>query len=284
MTKGKSGFSGSRGGNAVMIFIIVIIAFLMLIPFVYVINNAFKPIEELYRFPPKILVQNPTFDNFISMFGLLSESTMSLYRYLFNTVLLTVFGAVGQIILASLCSYSLALIPYPGCKFIFNLIVFSLMFSDVVTGVPRTIIFAKLGMIDTYWGMLLPSLVSTMGLYLMKQFMESKIHPALLEAARVDGAGELRIFFNIVMPLLKPAWMTLVVLSIQNFWGATSSNTYSEVYKTFPQALSQIVAGGMERTGASSAISLVLLLVPLICFIVMQSKIIDTMASSGIKG
>lgn len=284
MAKRATRFKRSRSSSLIMLLFIAIIGIFMLIPFVYILNNAFKPIEELFRFPPRIFVQNPTTSNFVMMSNLLSETTMPFSRYVFNTVFLTVTGAAGQIILASLCAYSLALIPFPGSKLVFNIIVFSLMFSPTVTAVPSVIIFAKLGLIDTYAGMLLPILVSTMGLYLMKQFMESTISATLLEAGRIDGAGELTIFFRIVMPLLKPAWLTLIILSIQSLWGAQSSNTYSEVYKTLTQAFSQIAVGGIERTGASAAISLIMISVPMICFIVMQSNIIDTMASSGIKG
>ena len=284
MAQSGTKFKRSKAGNDVMFLFIAVIGIFMLIPFVYIINNAFKPIEELFRFPPKIFVQNPTLSNFVTMFNLLSETAMPFSRYIFNTVFLTVTGAAGQIILASLCAYSLAMIPFPGSKLIFKVIVFSLMFSSTVTAVPSVIIFAKLGLIDTYAGMLLPVLVSTMGLYLMKQFMESAISPTLLEAGRIDGAGELRIFFKIAMPLLKPAWLTLIILSIQALWGAQSSNTYSEVYKTLTQAFSQIAVGGIERTGAGASISLIMISIPIACFIVMQSNIIDTMASSGIKG
>lgn len=284
MSHSGTRFKRNKAGNAVMFLFIAVIGIFMLIPFIYIINNAFKPIEELFRFPPRIFVQNPTLSNFVTMFNLLSETAMPFSRYVFNTVFLTVTGAAGQIILASLCAYSLAMIPFPGSKFVFKIIVFSLMFSSTVTAVPSTIIFAKLGLIDTYAGMLLPVLVSTMGLYLMKQFMESAISPTLLEAGRIDGAGELRIFFKIAMPLLKPAWLTLIILSIQSLWGAQSANTYSEVYKTLTQAFSQIAVGGIERTGAGAAISLIMISVPMVCFIVMQSNIIDTMASSGIKG
>ena len=270
-------------GNAINFLLIVLLSFFLLLPFIYTVNNAFKPIEELYRFPPRIFVQNPTPVNFIDMFNLLSETTMSFWRYVFNTLLLTAVGACSQIILASMCAYSLSLIPFPGSNLLFKIIVFSLMFPPSVTAVPATVVFAKLGMIDTYAGMLMPTIVSTMGLYLMKQFMESTISPALLEAARIDGGTELQIFFKIVMPLLKPAWMTLIILAIQSLWGATSTNTYSEVYKTLPQAFAQISTGSIERTGATAAITLIMMVVPLLCFVIMQSKIIDTMASSGIK-
>lgn len=118
----------------------------------------------------------------------------------------------------------------------------------------------------------------------MKQFMDTNVPNELLEAARIDGASEIRIFFKIVMPLLKPAWFTLIILSIQSLWGASSNNTYREVFKTMPQALSQIAAGGIERTGVSAAASLIMLVVPITCFLFMQSKIVDTMGSAGLKG
>lgn len=280
----KKRINRSVGGNAVTFILIAILGIFMLVPMIYVIGNAFKPMEELYRFPPTLFVQNPTTKNFTNMFNLLNETTMPFMRYFFNTVLQTAVASVGQIIMASLCAYSLAKIPFPGSNVIFKIIVFSLMFSGTVTSVPTYIIYVKLGLIDTYAGMLLPTLVNTMGFYLMKQFMHSTVPNELLEAARIDGASELKVFFRIVMPLLKPAWYTLVILSIQNLWGAGSAYTYREVFKTLPEALAQISAGGLERTGISSAASLIMLVVPIGCFVIMQSKIVDTMGSAGLKG
>lgn len=271
-------------GNIVTLVIIVFLSVFMLMPLAYVINNAFKPIDELYKFPPTIFVQNPTTKNFVDMFNLIGETNMSFLRYVFNTVFLTTCAAVGQIIMASLCAYSISKIPFPGAKIVFRVIIFSLMFSDSVTAVPKFILFSKLGLVDTYWGMLIPSLVSTMGLFLMKQFMDNTIPNELLEAARIDGAGEIRIFSRIVMPLLKPAWFTLVILAIKTSWGASSTNTYREVFKTLPQALEQISSGGISRTGVSSAAALIMLIIPIVAFIVTQSKMVDTMGSAGLKG
>lgn len=284
MNKGNKRINRGTGGNILTVCFIVILSVFMMVPMIYVINNAFKPIEELYKFPPTLFVQNPTLNNFRDMFYLLNETTMPFLRYLFNTLFLTVFAAAGQIILASLCAYSLAKIPYPGSRFIFKMIIFSLMFEGTVTTVPRFIIYAKIGMIDTYWGMVMPALVSTMGLYLMKQFMQSTVPNELLEAARIDGASELKLFFRIVMPLLKPAWFTLIILSIQNLWGQKSSNTYREVFKTLNEALTQISNGGIQRAGVSAAATLVMLIIPITCFITMQSRIVDTMSSAGLKG
>lgn len=280
----KSNLNRGTSGNVVTVIIVCLLGVFMLLPLVYVISNAFKPIDELYRFPPTIFVQNPTTKNFIDMFNLIGETNMSFLRYIFNTLFLTACAAVGQIIMASLCAYSISKIPFPGAKTVFRVIVFSLMFSESVTAVPKFILFSKLGIVDTYLGMIIPSLVSTMGLFLMKQFMDNTIPNDLLEAARIDGAGEIKIFFRIVMPLLKPAWFTLVILSIKTSWGAPSNNTYREVFKTLPQALEQISSGGIARTGVSSAASLVMLIIPIVAFIVTQSKMVDTMGSAGLKG
>lgn len=285
MMKTKSvNINRGASGDIATIVIIAILSIFMLMPLIYVISNAFKPIDELYRFPPTIFVQNPTTKNFIDMFNLIGETNMSFLRYVFNTVFLTICAAVGQIIMASLCAYSISKIPFPGAKTVFRIIIFSLMFSDSVTSVPKFIMFSKLGLVDTYWGMLIPSLVSTMGLFLMKQFMDNTIPNELLEAARIDGAGEIRIFSKIVMPLLKPAWFTLVILAIKTSWGAPSTNTYREVFKTLPQALEQISSGGISRTGVSSAAALIMLIIPIVAFIVTQSKMVDTMGSAGLKG
>ena len=275
--------SRRRGGNILLFIVLGLLAVFMVVPLVYVINNAFKPIEELFLFPPKLFVQHPTTDNFIDLFNLLSDSGMPFFRYLFNTLFVTVTGTVVQVILASLCAYSLAKIPFPGAKIVFNMIVLSLMFSPVVTQVPNYIMMVKVGFMDTYMAMLLPAFASSLGLYLIKQFMESTIPDSLLEAARIDGAGETLIFFRVVMPLLKPAWLTLIILSVQSLWNMTSPYTFSETLKTMPQALSQIVAGGIARAGVGSAVSLLMMLLPVLCFVIMQSNIIETMSTSGMK-
>lgn len=275
--------SRSVGGNVVLLLFLVILGAFMVIPMIYVVGNAFKPVSELYLFPPRILPQNWTINNFIDLYNLVTELGMPLSRYIFNTVMLTIVGTLAQVILSSLCAYSLAKIPFPGSKFIFTLIVHSLMFSAAVTSVPQYIMLSKMNLIDTYAAMMLPALTTTLGLYLMKQFLESSVPDALMEAARIDGASELRIFFNIVMPLLKPAWLTLVILSIQSLWNSASGFTYSEIYKTLPQALSQIVAGGIARIGISGVVSLLMMLIPVSTFIVSQANIIETMGSSGMK-
>lgn len=272
----------STGGNIVSTIFTLLVCIFMLIPVIYSLNMAFKPLEELHRFPPTFVAQNPTLNNFKDLFNLLNEALMPFSRYFFNTICYTAIIAVLRIVTGSLGAYALAKIPFPGSNAIFKLITFSLMFSAVVTGTPTYIILVKLGMVDSLAGVIIPSIADTMGFYLIKNFMHTNVPGALLEAGRIDGASELTIFFKIAMPLVKPAWYTLIILSIQGLWGAAAANSYREIFKTLPQALTSI-EGGIERSGVNAASSLLMLIVPFACFLIMQSKIIDTMSSAGIK-
>ncbi len=274
----------SAGGNAVIdIFLIVIGAF-MFLPMVYAISNSLKPLSELWIFPPKFFAENPTLSNFSDLFTLIGDSWVPFPRYIANTVIIAVLGTGGNVLLSSLCAYALAKHEFPGKEFFFKMIVLSLMFSGAVTAVPNYLIMAKLHFIDTYWAIILPALCSSLGLYLMKQFMETNIPDALIESAHIDGAGEWTVFWKIVMPLVKPGWLTLIVFSFQDLWGmGSSSYIQSEQLKTLNYALSVIVSGGIARTGAAAAASVITMLVPIIVFVVTQSNIIETVATSGMK-
>ncbi len=207
---------------------------------------------------------------------------MPFSRYLFNTVSLTALGTLLHLIFASLAAYPLARHQFPGRNLIFSAIVLSLMFSPAVTQIPSYIIISDIGLLDTFWATLLPAIQYSLGLYLIKQFMET-LPNSVIEAARIDGASEWRIWASIAMPMVKPAWLTLIILMIQSLWNTISPYTYSEELKTMPQALSQILSGGIARTGVSAAVSLIMLSVPVITFICSQSRIIETMNSSGMK-
>ena len=158
------------------------------------------------------------------------------------------------------------------------------MFHSTVTGITSFIIMSAFGWLDTYLAIIVPSWGSTLGLYLMKQFMDSHVHDTVLESSRLDGAGELRTYWIIAMPMVKPAWLTLIVYSFQGLWNSgTSIYIYSEELKTFNYAIQQILAGGIVRSGASAAATVIMMLVPILVFVVSQSNIIETMASSGLK-
>ncbi len=263
---------------------LTLLALFMVLPMVYVIGNAFKPFDELFVFPPRFVPLNPTSDNFSDLFTVLSTSWIPITRYLFNTVFVTVVGGVGHIFISSMASYALSKFNFPGKNTMFQLIVLSLMFSASVTGIPSFLIIAKLGLVDTPWSIILPAIAGTLGLYLMKQFMDQQIHNSLLEAARIDGASELRIFYNIVMPLVKPGWLTLMILTVQSLWNSTGDGyIFSEEWKMLPTALSQITATGIARSGVAAAITVVMMIVPIGTFVLSQSQMIETMATSGMK-
>ena len=159
-----------------------------------------------------------------------------------------------------------------------------LLYNGVTLGIPQYYIFSKMGLIDTYWVSILPAIPSAVGCFLMKQYMDVSVPDALMEAAYVDGAGVIRIYWQIIMPILKPAWMTILLLSFQSMWQLTPNSTvFSEQLKTLPQVMSSISSGGIARSGSAMAITVLLNIPPIIVFLVTQSNVLETMSSSGIK-
>ena len=252
-------------------------------PLIFIINNAFKPLNEIFIFPPKLFVQSPTLTNFEDLFIIIGNSWIPMSRYIFNTVFLTALGTAGSVIIGSMAAFPLAKYVFPGSKVMSRLIVYSLMFNGTVTALPNYVIMSKLHLIDTYWAVILPSAGSTLGLFLMLNFMV-QVPDALIEAAKMDGANELTIFWKVMMPLSKSAWITLIILSFQTLWGTTGGGfIYSEKLKPVSYALSQIINAGIARTGVASAVTLIMLVVPIVVFVISQSNVIQTMATSGIK-
>ena len=280
----KHKLSRSVGGNfAVFTFLIIVAAF-MALPAYYSIIQSLKPIEELFAYPPKFFVRNPTFSNYKFAIRLAGSSWVPFSRYLVNSIFVTVVGTGLYVIIASLAAYPLAKSKVPGVKFLSALVVWTLLFSDQVTAIPRYVVVAGLGMIDTYFAILIPAMAGSFGVFLMRQFMSNAIPDSVLEAARIDGAGEYKIFWRIIMPCVKPAWLTLIIFTFQSMWGATGgSYIFSEELKTLPSVLSTIAGGGIARSGAGSAVAVILMLPPVIIFIISQSSIMDTMAHSGLK-
>jgi ABC-type glycerol-3-phosphate transport system permease component len=263
-------------------FLAVVGAF-MVLPLVYAINAAFKPLDEIFLFPPTLFVRNPTMSNYIDLLTLLGNSWVPFSRYVFNTVFITGVGVVGHVLLASAAAYPLAKFNFPGRNILFTTVVLSLMFTPQVTAIPNYMIMSWIGFIDTYWAVIVPAFAFPLGLYLMKQFME-QIPDALLEAAKIDGASEYRIFWQVVMPNVKPAWMTLLILLFQLLWSTDGNGfIYSEQLKTLHFASNQIIQGGIARAGVGAAVALILMSVPITLFVFTQSRIIETMATSGMK-
>ena len=282
--KHKVVLARSRGGDAGITFILVILGAFMFIPMYYTVIQSLKPLDELWMFPPRFYVANPTGKNFKDLFTLMSGNLVPFSRYIFNTIFTSVAGTVGHLFLASLAAYAMAKIKFPGGRGMFKLVRTSLMFHATVTSVTSFILMSALNIIDTYWAIIIPAWSSTLGLYLMKQFMDTNVTDAVLESSRLDGASELRTFWTIAMPMVKPAWLTLIIYSFQGLWNAGSSiYIHSEQLKSLNYAIGQITAGGIKRAGASAAATVIMMLVPISVFVITQSNIIETMGSSGMK-
>lgn len=280
----SSKYTHSTFGNIIIMLFLTVFAFLMMVPMIYTVCTAFKPSDELFKFPPSIFVTNPTIMNFYSLSSLLKESWVPFSRYIFNSVFISGVGTAGNVILSSLAAYRIAKFDFPGKKVYFQIVTMSLMFSAAVTAIPNFIIMTRLHMVDTYWAIIIPACGSSLGLFLMKQFMEQMVPDALIEAAQIDGASEWCIFSKIVMPVVKPAWLTLIIFSFKDIWNNNGANLiFSENIKPLPSALSNIVAGGVARAGASAAVALILLIPPVLVFIFSQSNVLETMSTSGMK-
>ena len=275
-------------GNVILGLFLLAMAVAFFFPVLYMVSQSLKPMNEMFIFPPKIMVQNPTFDNYRDFVNVLANTMVPVTRSLFNSLFVVVIGSIGHILLASLCAYPLAKYKFPGSKFFNQIIVYSLMFNASVTAIPNFLTIAGLGMLDTQWAIIVPGLASTLGLYLMKNFME-QIPDSLMEAAQIDGAGYARIHFTIVMPVVKPALVTAFIMVFQAFWTNTGANfIYTESQKGFAYVVGQLASGkvagvGASFVGISSASSVLMFAVPLVVFLIMQNNVVSTMATSGMK-
>ncbi|MFB9751561.1 carbohydrate ABC transporter permease [Paenibacillus hodogayensis] len=266
----------------------VLFAILMLLPILYIFNHAFKPYHELFVYPPNFLVREPTVQNFIELLWVTSNSIIPLSRYLFNSISISLATVVLTTAASALCAYALAKHVFPGRAFVFSTIVLMLMFAPEVVQIPRYLVVSGLGLMNTYWGHILPMLALPVGVFLLKQFME-QIPDALLESVRLDGANEFVVFLRIVVPICMPAVATVAILAFQSSWSNMETSTFfmqDDEMKTFPFFLSTLtnnLANNVARQGAAAVAALIILVPNLIFFVVLQGKVIDTMAHSGIK-
>jgi len=273
----------SYGGDAFIIAILALFGVFFAWPLVFAIFHAFKPLNEIFLFPPRLFVRQPTLANFQDLFIFMNRSWVPFSRYIFNTVFITAVGTGGLIIIASMGAFVVSKYKFPGARKFFPLVIVTLMFSGHVTAIPNFLVMTRLGWVDTYLAVIVPAFAMPLGFFLLKQFIDT-IPDTLLEAAKVDGAKEMRTFLFIVMPLIKPAWLTVMIFSVQALWNAHAANLiHTEQLKTLPFALSQIVAAGVGMAGVGAAVTLFIMIVPLVMFILAQSNILQTMANSGIK-
>jgi len=276
--------SRSKAGTVLIGIFLAAVSAYMLLPVFYSVVQAFKPIDEIFAYPPRFFVRNPTLENFKSVFKLAGNLWVPFSRYLFNSLFISVGGTVVYVFISALAAYPLAKGKFPGRLIISQLIVWALLFAGDVTNMPRYIIIARLGMVDTYWAIILPAFAGTIGVFLMRQFIVSAIPDTTIEAAHIDGANEWMVFFKVVMPGVKPAWLTVSIFAFQMFWNMSSGTyIYSENLKQLPAVLSSISAAGIARAGAGAAVSVMMMILPITVFLIAQSSVSETMAHSGLK-
>jgi len=278
----------SVGGDIFIFMIIFAMAAFMALPLVYTISQALKPLNEIFLFPPQFFPRHPTLDNFSDLFLLMAQSWVPITRYLFNSLVIVILGTAGNVLLGSLCAYALAKHDFPGKGIINSAILLSLMFAGAVLLIPHYLTMAYLNWIDSLASIIVPAWGATLGVFLMRNFIDHMVHDSLLEASRIDGASEFKIWWTVVMPIVKPAWLTLTILSFQSLWGDAGGQStlfiYREELKPLPYALSQIIGGGVGRAGVAAAVTVILMAVPITIFIINQSQIVQTMGTSGITG
>ena len=277
-------FTRSRLGNFLFFTILILAGLYTILPLIYSIVTSFKPLDELLAFPPKFYVTRPTLKNYSILPELLSDLDVPFARYVFNTLFLSVVISALHVIVASMSAFVMCQVRNKWTGLLFALVQFALLYNATTLAVPQYYIFSKLNIIDTYWAYILPMLPSTMGVFLIKQHMDGAIPEALIEAARIDGAGVLRIFWQVVMPLVKPAWMTLTLFIFRDSWALQPGGTiFSESLKTLPNILSQITSSGIARSGSAMAATVLLMIPPVLIYFVTQSNVMETMSSAGIK-
>lgn len=284
MKKGAKRVSRSRFGNVMVVLFLLFLGVVMILPLYYMVISSIKPINELFYFPPKFYVIKPTLSNFVSLIKLQAQSEVPFERYLFNSVFVTIVSTVGYVFIASMAAYALEKQKFPLRKVITQGVVIAILFRPEVMSVPQYILMSKMHIIDTYWALILPAMAGSFGVFLLQQFLET-VPDEMIEAGRIDGASEFAIYFRLVMPMLKPAWMTIVIFTFISTWNINGVQfIYSESMKMLPAMLSSLSTAGIARTGVAAAVGVIMMVPPITIFLCSENSIVETMAHSGMKG
>lgn len=272
-----------KSGTVIIFLFLAVLGLFMFFPVYLTLIMSVKPVEELFVFPPKLYTLRPTLKNFSDMSEVIRQNRVPFSRYIFNSLTVTVSITFLQSVIISMAAFVLAKCRFAGSKIINNIVVISLLYQSNVIYIMQYMVINKLGLVDSLYALILPSVASPMGLFLMKQSI-SQIPDSIIDSAKTDGAGLFRICWQIVMPNQKPALMTLIIFAFQSSWNMQSGAfVFHEEYKTLPTVVNQISSAGMARAGVSMAAAVFMLVPPVIVFTLAQGQIIETMAYSGIK-
>jgi len=268
--------------------ILIPVSAFMVLPILFIIFHAFKPIDELFAYPPRFFTTRPTLDNFKRLFTATTESNVPVSRYLFNSIVSTLFTVLFTLWVTASAGYVLSKKNFKGKDTLFTINTLALMFVPVAVSIPRFLVIVKLGLIDNFFAHILPLLAMPVGLFLVKQFID-QIPDSLIEAAKIDGASDYYILMKIIIPLIKPALSTVAILAFQTSWNSIESSAMfinDESLKTFAFYMNTLVSttgNTVAGQGMAAAASLIMFLPNLILFIILQSRVMDTMMYSGLK-
>lgn len=270
-----------------MYLVLVPLALFMSLPIIFIINHAFKPIEELFAFPPRFFVSNPSMDNFVKLARQASAGGISITRYGFNSLIVTVSVVLLSMLISSMAAFSLSKLRFRGKNVLMEINNLAMMFVPIAVIIPRYLLVDNLGMINTYLAHILPLIAMPVGMFLVKQFTD-QVPDSLIEAAIVDGAGYWTVYRKIILPMIKPAVATVAILAFQQVWNNTETSTMyinKESMRTMTFYMNTLASNtnAVAGQGIAAAASLIMFLPNLILFICMQSKVMNTMAHSGLK-
>ena len=275
-------------GQIKLYLFVVPLALITGLPIVYIFFHAFKPMEELFAFPPRFITTNPTLDNFRQLFKASRSAGIPLSKYVFNSLLITISVVFSSMILSSAAAYAMSKLKFKGRDFVFNLNQLAIMFVPVAVMIPRYLVVEFLGLTDTYWSQILPLIPLPVSVFLLKQFVDT-VPDSLIEAAYMDGATELHVYFKIIIPMIKPALATAAILVFQQVWSNLEASNYyisDEGLKSlvfYMNTLASANGNSVAGQGVQAAASLLMFLPNLILFCILQNKVMNTMAHSGIK-
>ena len=287
MRKSRFNPKGFHLNQIPMYLVLVPLALFMSLPIVFIICHAFKPIEELFAFPPRFFVQNPSLDNFVKLSRQASAGGITLSRYIFNSLVVTSLVLLASILMSSMAAFALSKLKFRGKGVLMEINNLAMMFVPIAVIIPRYLLIDRLGLIDSYAAHILPLLAMPVGMFMVKQFTD-QVPDSLVEAAIVDGAGYFTVYRKIMLPMVGPAIATVAILAFQSVWNNTETSTMyinKESMRTLTFYMNTLASNtnAVAGQGTAAAASMIMFLPNLILFILMQGRVMNTMAHSGLK-
>ena len=274
-------------GQIKIILIILPLVIFMAMPIIFIANHAFKPMEELFAFPPTFFVRNATLENFTKLIKFSRTAGIPLSRYVFNSIAVTVLTVGLSLLFTTCAAFALAKLKFKGRNLMMQINQIALMFVATAVLIPRYLVVCKFGMIDTTWAHVLPLVAMPVALFLVKQFVE-QVPDSLIEAAYMDGATDMQVYRKVIIPMIKPAIATAAILVFQQVWTNMETSNYyinDDSMKTLTFYMNSLVNANnsVSGQGIAAAATLIMFIPNLVLFIILQNNVMNTMAHSGIK-